>query len=62
MGVLLVNDSINAVDVLEKLTPLLSGTEYAGLLDGVARAIDDYDFDRALEVLMVLIGELGIEV
>ncbi len=58
---LLANYNIKSADVVDKLEPLLNNTDYAGYLDRVSKAIEDYDFDKAFEVLEVLAGAADIK-
>ncbi|MBF0256581.1 MAG: hypothetical protein HQL47_09035, partial [Gammaproteobacteria bacterium] len=43
--------SIQAVDVLERLTPLMQGQTHAKQLNALSQAVRGYDFDRAQELL-----------
>ncbi len=54
------DDNINAAETVENLAPLLNGTDYAGNLDSINRAIEGYDFDKALEALTTLVNKLDI--
>ncbi len=57
---LVAQDDVDAADAVERLEPVLNNTPYAEYLEKVARAIDGYDFDAALEALERLVGELEI--
>ena len=55
---LLEEDDTDAAEVIETLEPLLVGTPHAERLEAVASAVDEYDFEEALEALDVLIAAL----
>ncbi len=55
---LVTNDDIKAADTVDKLESLLKGTDYSGHLDSVTRAIEGYDFEKALEALTTLARKL----
>ncbi len=48
---LLEDDDTDAADLLEELAPLLAGTPLSPGLERMKRAIDDYDFEAALQEL-----------
>ena len=51
---LLEEDDTDAADVIEVLEPLLAGTPHVERLDAVASAVEEYDFEEALEALETL--------
>ncbi|MCK7575840.1 MAG: response regulator [Chromatiales bacterium] len=48
---LLLDDDTEAADVVEELNPLLAGSAFGSLMIRMSQAIEDYDFEAALEVL-----------
>ena len=56
----LVGGDLRSGEILEKLAPKLSGTEFAETFDGIAQAVDGYDFDSALAQLDELVGEIDV--
>ena len=59
---LVATDNIRAIDIMERLMPLLAG--HAGLasqLEHIATALEGYDFDQALVALQALAGELNMD-
>jgi hypothetical protein len=46
---LIEDDDTEALAILEKLRPLIAGDELPGILNSVEDALNDYDFEEALE-------------
>ena len=57
---LLVDGNVDANYGVENLRPLLKGSAYFGYLDGMARAIEEYDFDAALNILRRLGDDFNV--
>ena len=58
MQELLEDDDTEAADVLESLEPMLAGTAMHATLGEIVTALDEYDFDEALEATNKLIAQL----
>jgi HPt (histidine-containing phosphotransfer) domain-containing protein len=56
------NDNVKAVDGVQRLIRLLPPVAFAPHLERIGKAIEEYDFDAALEALESLARELGIDI
>lgn len=52
------SSNIDSVDLLSEIVPLLTESEYAKQIEELSKAIEQFDFDGALETLQRLITEL----